>query len=65
MQTRLWILALAAAALGLAACGNTDLERGASGAAIGAGTAAVIDEDPLVGAAVGGTAGVLSDDFGF
>ena len=63
MQTKFWIVALAAG-LGLAACGQTDLERGASGAAIGAGTAAMLDEDPLLGAAVGGVGGVFADDAG-
>lgn len=55
---------LAIAALGLAACGQTDLERGASGAAIGAGAAAVTDNDVGVGAAVGGLAGIFCDDAG-
>ncbi len=46
----------------LAACGDTDLERGVTGAAIGAVTAEVLDEDPLTGAVIGGAAGVISDD---
>ncbi|SDF19783.1 hypothetical protein [Limimaricola pyoseonensis] len=50
------------AALGLAACGNTDLERAASGAAIGAAAGEVVSGDPAVGAGVGATAGALSDD---
>ncbi len=61
MQTKKWILGLALV-LGAAACGQTDLERGASGAAIGAGIAAATDSDPVVGAAVGAGAGVLSDN---
>ncbi len=56
------ILALSLATFGLAACGDTDLERGASGAAIGAVGTAVVGGDPIVGAAVGGAAGVLCDD---
>ena len=60
-MTKAWILGLGLV-LGLAACGQTDLERGATGAAIGAGAAAVLDEEPLVGAALGAGAGVLSDD---
>lgn len=55
---------LAAALVALSACGQTDLERGVSGAAIGAGTAKVIGEDPLTGAAIGGVAGVFCDDAG-
>ncbi len=64
MQAKPWIIGLALV-FGLAACGQTDLERGASGAAIGAGLAAATDNDPLVGAAVGGGAGVLSNRVGY
>lgn len=46
----------------LAACGDTDLERGVSGAAIGAVGSAAVDGDPLTGALIGGAAGVLCDD---
>ena len=63
MQTRIWIAALAAMA-GLAACGNTDTERGLTGAALGGGAALATDSDPLLGAAAGGAAGVLADDVG-
>lgn len=52
------------AALGLVACGQTDLERGLSGAAAGAITAEVLGESPVTGAAIGGAAGVLCDDAG-
>lgn len=52
-----------AALLTLAACGNSDLERGASGAAIGAVTAEVLGGNVITGAAIGGAAGVLCDDF--
>ncbi len=51
---------LALGLLGLAACGDTYLERGASGAAIGAGGAAVTGGDPLLGAVVGGAVGVVT-----
>jgi hypothetical protein len=54
--------AAVAAVLTLAACGDTDLERGVSGAAIGAVTAEVLGGNVLTGAAVGGAAGVLCDD---
>lgn len=63
MQTKTWIIGLAMA-LGVAACGTTDLERGTSGALIGAGAAAVTENDPLVGAAIGGGAGVFCDNAG-
>jgi hypothetical protein len=45
----------------LAACGDTTLERTLSGAAIGAGAAAVTGNDVATGAAVGGGAGLVSD----
>ena len=63
MQLKLWTLAIAATGL-TAACGNTDLERGATGAAIGAGAGEVLADEPLVGAAVGAGAGVVADDVG-
>ena len=50
------------ATLGLAACGDSDLERGVSGAAIGAVGAELTGGNVLVGASVGGAAGVLCDD---
>lgn len=53
-----------AAVLGLAGCGDTDLERGLSGAAIGGVTANVLGGDTATGALVGGAAGVLCDDVG-
>ena len=59
MRTKFWIIGLAMVG-GLAACGDTYLERGTSGALIGAGAAAATDNDPLTGAAIGGTAGVLT-----
>lgn len=48
------------AALALAACGNTQTDRGLSGAGIGAGVGAVggaLVGDPLTGAAIGGVVG--------
>jgi osmotically inducible lipoprotein OsmB len=45
----------------LSACGDTMLERTVSGAAIGAGAAAVTGNDLATGAAVGAGAGVVSD----
>lgn len=53
-------------ALGLfvAACGSTDLERGVSGAAIGAAGAYAVGGSPIAGAVAGGAAGALCDDAG-
>jgi osmotically inducible lipoprotein OsmB len=45
----------------LAACGDTTLSRTASGAAIGAGAAAVTGNDVGTGAVVGGGVGLASD----
>lgn len=59
MKTRLWIVALALTG-GLAACGDTYLERGASGALIGAGAAAATNNDVRTGAALGAGAGILT-----
>jgi hypothetical protein len=59
MRIRFWMIGVALFGA-LAACGDTYLERGASGALIGAGAAAVTDNDPLTGAAIGGTAGILT-----
>ncbi|TMV73745.1 hypothetical protein FGG78_29180 [Thioclava sp. BHET1] len=56
------------AALGLAfalsGCLQNDAQRGVAGAAGGAGVAAVTGGDPLVGAVVGGAAGVTCHDLG-
>jgi osmotically inducible lipoprotein OsmB len=49
-----------AAALALSACGDTPLERGATGAAAGALGTAALGGNAAVGAAVGGAAGVIS-----
>jgi hypothetical protein len=45
----------------LSACGDTTLSRTASGAAIGAGAAAVTGNDVGTGAVIGGGAGLVSD----
>lgn len=50
------------AVLGLSACGDSDLERGLSGAAIGGVTAEVLGGNAATGALIGGAAGVLCDD---
>lgn len=50
------------AVFGLAACGDTDIERGVTGAAIGGVGTAALGGDAFTGALVGGAAGVLCDD---
>lgn len=58
------------ALLALAACGDTPLERGATGAGIGAGVGAAgaavtgndVSDSALIGAAIGGATGVLTDE---
>ena len=53
---------LICACTALAACEGTDFERGALGAGGGALAAEALGKDPVVGAVVGGTAGVVCDD---
>ena len=50
------------AATFLSGCLETDLERGAAGAAAGVATASVLGGSLLGGAVIGGAAGVLCDD---
>ncbi len=57
MQITKWI-AGAVCAVTLAACGDTPLEQGLIGAGAGAGTAVLIDGNPVTGAVVGGVANV-------
>jgi hypothetical protein len=59
MRAKVWIVGLALCG-SLAACGDTYLERGTTGALIGAGAAAATDNDVATGAAIGGAAGVLT-----
>ncbi len=58
------ILSLTAvmAVLALASCGDTDLERGLTGAGIGAVGAELTGGSAVTGAVVGGAAGVVCDD---
>ena len=51
-----------AAILGLAACGDTDLERGVTGAAAGGLAAEALGGNFATGAVIGGAAGVVCDD---
>lgn len=68
LLTKSSIIALsAAAALSLAACGNTQGERALSGAGIGAGAGAVgtalTGGNPAAGAVIGGAAGAAAGAF--
>ena len=51
-----------AAVLGLAACGDTDLERGLTGAAAGGVASNLLGGSFATGAVLGGAAGVVCDD---
>ena len=55
-------LAAVSAVLALSACGDTDLERGLTGAGIGAVGAELTGGSAVTGAVVGGAAGVVCDD---
>lgn len=57
------ILAIASI-IALGACQLSDTERGLMGAAGGAGIAQATGVDPVTGAVIGGTAGVLCDNVG-
>ena len=63
MSKTLAVLAVAAV-MGLAGCGDSDLERGLTGAAIGGVAANALGGDAVTGAVVGGAAGALCDDVG-
>lgn len=58
MRTRSFVI-LVAAAVGLAACGDTPTERAIYGGAAGAGAAAVLDGNILAGAAIGAGGNLL------
>ena len=45
----------------VAGCGDTGLERGLSGGAIGAGVGEVVADEPVAGAAIGAGAGLVTD----
>lgn len=66
MQTKLSFLAIAVI-LGLSACSQgTDMERALIGAGAGCIAGEIIDDgECLVGAAIGGAAGALSDDVNY
>lgn len=63
MLKKTWIIA-AAASFTLAGCLETELERGLTGAAVGAVAANATGVDPAAGALAGGAAGLLCDDAG-
>ncbi|PIE11801.1 MAG: hypothetical protein CSA72_01395 [Rhodobacterales bacterium] len=58
------VLLVGAGLFVLGACQMSDTERGLVGAAGGAVVADATGNDPLIGAAIGGTAGVLCDNAG-
>ena len=60
MPIKLWTSMLALGAI-LAGCGDTALERGATGGLIGAGVGEIVAGEPLAGAGVGAAAGVLTN----
>ena len=60
MPIRIWVLTLALGA-SVAGCGDSALERGLTGGAIGAGVGEVVADDPGTGAAIGAGAGVLTN----
>lgn len=51
------------ATLALAGCGDSDVERGVTGAAIGGVASSVVGGDAFTGALLGGAVGVMCDDF--
>ena len=60
MRLKTWVLGLGL--IGLAAgCGDSALERGVTGGAIGAGVGEVVADEPGTGAAIGAGAGVLTN----
>lgn len=60
MSTKLNILGVLAVAAVLSACGTTDVERAATGAAIGGATAALTDGNLAEGALIGAAVGAIS-----
>jgi osmotically inducible lipoprotein OsmB len=63
MSKSLWVVA-ACAMFGLTACGQSDLERTATGAVMGAAAGQVIAGDPTTGALIGGAAGASCRSLG-
>ncbi|QFU09351.1 hypothetical protein PARPLA_02317 [Rhodobacteraceae bacterium THAF1] len=61
-MTKTAIILGLAAFTGLAACGNTDLERAGTGAVGGGLAGEVLLDEPVAGAAAGAAVGALSDD---
>lgn len=49
------------ATLALAGCTERELQRGAVGAAIGAGSAVILDGNPVKGAIIGGAGSIILD----
>ncbi|WP_420860900.1 hypothetical protein [Algirhabdus cladophorae] len=63
MQIRIGTILAMATITVIAACGDTEVSRGLTGAAAGAVVADVTDNNVATGALIGAAAGVLSDDF--
>ncbi|MEM1130007.1 MAG: hypothetical protein AAGH83_05720 [Pseudomonadota bacterium] len=63
MSTTLKIAGVCAL-LGLAACGQSDIERTATGAVIGGAVGQVVAGDPATGALIGGAAGATCRSLG-
>lgn len=61
MQKLKWAIALSLP-LGLAACGDTDVERALTGAVAGAVVADATKNDTVTGALIGAGVGAFSDD---
>ena len=57
---KITLIAALLGATALAACGDTYMERGLSGAAIGAGAAAATGNNAATGAAIGAGAGMIT-----
>jgi len=60
MAHKFKFLAVIAAVATLSACGDTDIERAATGAVIGGAAAAVTGEDVRNGVLIGGAVGAVS-----
>lgn len=63
-MTKVTLILAACAAFGLSACGQTDLERTATGAVMGAAAGQVISGDAATGALIGGAAGASCRSLG-
>lgn len=60
---KIYAITALVAALAIAGCGRTDLERGLTGAGIGAIGAVAVGGNPVVGAVAGGAVGATCDEY--